>query len=429
VKFLPLLLVLGLWLQLGAARLPTAAQTAGAILNFPSVQCQGQTTTVAFSWQPLSSGAEQWLDLSIFDDGFQPGTFLASGPHDPTTNTVAWTGILAGVPHFWRVNTVTPSGWMPSATGTFVPCGAPVLLWGPLTCDVDGSARVQFRWSPATPAASQQWLDLAKDDARFAPGTFFGSGPLDGRDSELLMTQIHGSTQFYFRINALTANGWQASQTGGFLTACAQSQSPLPVGLVQARVVRVIDGDTVEADIVLGPRVTIRYIGVDTPETVAPGQPVACYGIEASNRNKALVENQTVYLEKDISETDRFGRLLRYVYLESGAMVNELLVADGFAQVSTFPPDVKYQQRLLAAQQAPRAANRGLWGSCVTATPPPAPGGGSGNCDPAYPTVCIPPPPPDLDCGQITYRRFTVLPPDPHRFDGSDNDGIGCETS
>lgn len=52
----------------------------------------------------------------------------------------------------------------------------------------------------------------------------------------------------------------------------------------------------------------------------------------------------------------------------------------------------------------------------------------SGNCDPAYPTVCIPPPPPDLDCPDIEYRNFTVLPPDPHGFDGNDNDGIGCET-
>jgi len=68
--------------------------------------------------------------------------------------------------------------------------------------------------------------------------------------------------------------------------------------------------------------------------------------MEASNRNKALVENQTVYLEKDVSESDRFGRLLRYVYLESGAMVNELLVAEGFAQPSTFPPDVKYPAAL-----------------------------------------------------------------------------------
>ena len=61
----------------------------------------------------------------------------------------------------------------------------------------------------------------------------------------------------------------------------------------------------------------------------------------------------------------------------------------------------------------------------VAVVPPPLPP--AGNCDPSYPDVCIPPSPPDLDCGDIPYRRFTVLPPDPHRFDG-DNDGVGCES-
>ena len=60
--------------------------------------------------------------------------------------------------------------------------------------------------------------------------------------------------------------------------------------------------------------------------------------------------------------------------------------------------------------------------------PPTAPPAPAANCDPSYPTVCIPPPPPDLDCGDITFRRFTVLPPDPHGLDGNDNDGIGCES-
>lgn len=66
----------------------------------------------------------------------------------------------------------------------------------------------------------------------------------------------------------------------------------------------------------------------------------------------------------------------------------------------------------------------------ATAAPPPvvSPPITGGACDPSYPTVCIPPAPPDLDCGQITFRRFTVLPPDPHRFDGNDDDGIGCES-
>jgi micrococcal nuclease len=148
----------------------------------------------------------------------------------------------------------------------------------------------------------------------------------------------------------------------------APAPSPLPPGLVQARVVRVVDGDTIEVDIGLGSRATLRFIGVDTPETVAPGRPVDCFGPEAAANTKLLLDGKTVYLEKDVSETDRFQRLLRYVYLEDGRMVNEILVRDGFAQIATFPPDVKYQTRFLAAQVEARNANRGLGAS---ATPRP----------------------------------------------------------
>jgi micrococcal nuclease len=148
-------------------------------------------------------------------------------------------------------------------------------------------------------------------------------------------------------------------------------------GAQVARVIRVIDGDTIEVEIE-GQTFTVRYIGVDTPETVAPGQPVECFGPQASARNKELVVGRTVELEKDVSETDRYGRLLRYVYVD-GRMVNELLVAEGFAQVSTYPPDVKYVDRFLEAQRRAREQALGLWGACATgeagptgvAVPPP----------------------------------------------------------
>lgn len=88
---------------------------------------------------------------------------------------------------------------------------------------------------------------------------------------------------------------------------------------------------------------------------------------------------------------------------------------------------------MLAAQEPARAAGVGLWGACarspgpivtVTATVAPSP---QTNCDSSHPTLCIPPPPPGLDCGEIGYRNFVVLPPDPHRFAG-DKDGVGCES-
>lgn len=193
-----------------------------------------------------------------------------------------------------------------------------------------------------------------------------------------------------------------------------------------AQVVDVVDGDTIKVSIG-GAVFTVRYIGMDTPETVKPGTPVEWMGPEASAANRALVEGQQVVLEKDVSEVDRYGRLLRFVWLdrpEGWLLVNLELVRLGFASVFTYPPDVGHVDLLLAAQREAREADRGLW----SATPAPiASLGASGGCDPAYPTVCIPPPPPDLDCGDIAFRRFAALPPDPHHFDG-DGNGIGCES-
>ncbi|HWO73950.1 MAG TPA: thermonuclease family protein, partial [Dehalococcoidia bacterium] len=170
----------------------------------------------------------------------------------------------------------------------------------------------------------------------------------------------------------------------------AEAQPPNPAsaaapGRETAIVVRVVDGDTIDVEIG-GGTARVRYIGVDTPETVDPRRPVGCYGQEASARNRALVEGRAVELEKDVSETDAFGRLLRYVYVD-GTMVNETLVREGYAVVSTFPPDVKYADRFLAAQQEARAAGRGLWGACFAATPTPQPA--ARGC----PQGCVTPPP------------------------------------
>jgi micrococcal nuclease len=155
------------------------------------------------------------------------------------------------------------------------------------------------------------------------------------------------------------------------------------------------------------------------------------YGHEASERNRQLVEGKTVYLEKDVSETDRYGRLLRYVYV-GDTMVKAVLVQEGYAQDATFPPDVRHAEEFLKLEREARDEGRGLWAADTTevrqqdGTSLVEASVESEDGDPAYPSVCIPPPPPDLDCGDITYRRFEVLAPDPHRFDG-DKDGVGCQ--
>jgi endonuclease YncB( thermonuclease family) len=129
-----------------------------------------------------------------------------------------------------------------------------------------------------------------------------------------------------------------------------------------ANVSRVIDGDTIEVSID-GDLHKIRYIGIDTPETVDPQKLIECFGKEASDKNRSLVEGKTVRLEKDVSETDQYGRLLRYVWI-GDTMINAELVRLGYAQVSTYPPDVKYQDLFLRLQTEAGEAERGLWGKC-----------------------------------------------------------------
>jgi len=104
----------------------------------------------------------------------------------------------------------------------------------------------------------------------------------------------------------------------------------------------------------------VRYIGVNTPETVAPGRPIECFGKEASVKNKELVIGKTVEMERDVSMRDKYGRLLRYIWI-GDRLINEELVREGFAQVSTYPPDVKYAERFREAQRQAEEEKKGLW--------------------------------------------------------------------
>jgi len=131
-------------------------------------------------------------------------------------------------------------------------------------------------------------------------------------------------------------------------------------------VTKVTDGDTIEIE---GGQ-KVRYIGIDTPETVHPSKPVMCFGKEASNYNKDLVFGQKIRLEKDISETDKYGRLLRYVYLEDGTFVNLQLVKEGYATSYSYPPDIKFQQDFLSAEKLARDEGIGLWGECESSESP-----------------------------------------------------------
>ncbi len=127
------------------------------------------------------------------------------------------------------------------------------------------------------------------------------------------------------------------------------------------QVVRVIDGDTIQVCCVFGDRVTVRYVGVDTPETHHPMKGVEHFGMEAAEANRKLVDGKTVRLEFDVQQLYRYGRTLAYVYLEDGTFVNAWLVENGYAMVMTVPPNVKYEGLFRKLQREARETGRGLW--------------------------------------------------------------------
>lgn len=127
-------------------------------------------------------------------------------------------------------------------------------------------------------------------------------------------------------------------------------------------VARVVDGDTIEVNIGGGEE-DVRYIGIDTPETVKPDTPVQCFGPQASERNHELVEGRTVRLEFDRERRDQYGRLLAYVFV-GDQFVNGELIRGGYARTLEIEPNTSRAEQLSKLQQEASDADRGLWGAC-----------------------------------------------------------------
>ncbi|HET8954946.1 MAG TPA: thermonuclease family protein [Solirubrobacterales bacterium] len=135
-----------------------------------------------------------------------------------------------------------------------------------------------------------------------------------------------------------------------------------PPASATAYVTRVVDGDTIEVDLD-GHEEDVRYIGVDTPETVKPDTPVQCFGPQASAFNHGLVERRGVRLVFGVERRDVYGRLLAYVYL-GGRFVNAELLRRGLARTLTIPPNDRFAARFKRLEIAAARAGRGLWGGC-----------------------------------------------------------------
>jgi micrococcal nuclease len=125
------------------------------------------------------------------------------------------------------------------------------------------------------------------------------------------------------------------------------------------KVERVVDGDTIEIKLG-GKKEKVRLIGIDTPETKKPNTPVMYYGKEASAYTKKRLEQQTISLEWDVDRRDKYDRLLAYVWIDN-ELFNETLIKEGYARLSTFPPNVKYVSLFTKAQEQARKQGSGIW--------------------------------------------------------------------
>jgi micrococcal nuclease len=134
---------------------------------------------------------------------------------------------------------------------------------------------------------------------------------------------------------------------------------------IGGRVVRVVDGDTIRV-LLDHPREsrTVRYIGVDTPETVKPGEPVQCFGKAASAFNRRLVAGRRVRLVLGRERRDRYGRLLAYVRVEGGPLVEDELLRRGYARTLAIAPNTERAGHFSALERRARRAGLGLWGAC-----------------------------------------------------------------
>jgi micrococcal nuclease len=139
------------------------------------------------------------------------------------------------------------------------------------------------------------------------------------------------------------------------LTSCSETENQgIPV-------TKVVDGDTIKVQL-NGKEETIRMLLIDTPETVHPNKPVQPFGTKASQFVKEELEGQQVKLEMDVSERDKYGRLLAYVYTLDDVMINERLLEEGLARVAyVFEPNTKYVDQFYEIQQQAKQAEKGIW--------------------------------------------------------------------
>ena len=230
--FIALALILAVVAALHADPLRRDAQAAGASTPFVSQQLCTQLSdrvTVVFNWAPSNLGT-QWLDLSLADNGFAPDTFVSAGPLGSTQSSFSWPGLVPGATHYVRVNTLTPAGWQPSPTYSFVtgvchvPASRPILFDQHCSSAQPGRVTVTLHWTPGD--AGPEWVDLSLFDNGFAPGTFIGAGPLASGASSFIWDGLLERATHFLRVNTLTSIGWRPSAVVRFTTMSCTAHQP-----------------------------------------------------------------------------------------------------------------------------------------------------------------------------------------------------------
>lgn len=170
---------------------------------------------------------------------------------------------------------------------------------------------------------------------------------------------------------SLNSLNWQSildAFSSSKITSTSNSTQQISDKVEKVYVQRSIDGDTIE----LSDGRKVRFLSMDTPETVKPNTPVMCYGPEAKTVSKNLVEHKTIYISFDKEKVDRYNRDLRFLYLnEIDAQnqdylksVNAELVREGFARSISYSPNTLAKKDFDVLMQKAQSQKLGLWGKC-----------------------------------------------------------------
>ena len=377
-----LTLLLALFLLIAVQPAPAFSQPGAATPVMPENRTRLGAFTTDLSWEVPEGAAVTQTHLQVTPAGNDgPGIDLILSLPEPKFTVPAppqWYGLLPDMTYTWRVRlsdaTVAVgvddpswSDWSEAWSFRTPPLSAVTIgAVSPAINGQTGSLTPILAWNDTNANAWYYEVQVSKDPV-FGPNAFLywelRHGAVTNPPRSYAVPAefpLERGTTYYWRVRPRvqgdgTPVRW--SSTFSFATSDAAVLTPLP-GLVSAQVTGIIDGSTIEA-IVEGIRREIRYLGVTAPSV----RPPQCYGGQAAARNSELVEGQIVQLEKDVSEADPEGRLLRYVYVH-GAMVNALLLEEGYVRFTVAEPDLKHRELLMSTEAAAHASGLGLWGAC-----------------------------------------------------------------